>query len=169
MNLKQVFKILSENEISYVIIGGLALNIYGSNRVTYDSDLVIKTIEVDKIIKILLSNGLEMVIGIDEDQYPELTTDFQKAQEFTEKSKWGFLKFIAGGLELDIIYEVSIPFTKLYRESIRKKIGDIEVHLASLEHLQIMKKKAIKARDDDKRDNDLADLRFIEKKLKETR
>ena len=167
MKLKQVLKILSNNQVSFVIVGGVALNVHGSNRVTFDSDIVIKTVEIDMVIEILISNGLEMVIGVDKDQYPKLTSNFREALEFAERSKWGFLKFIGEGLELDVLYEIPVPFIMLYNESVIKYIGDIEVHVASLEHIKIMKEKAIEDRDDDKRNNDLSDLHFIEKKLNE--
>lgn len=167
MKLKDALEILNRNDISFVLIGGVALNVHGSIRVTFDSDVAIKTIEADRAIEALLAGGFQMVVGVDADQYPELTRDSAVAQQFIETSKWGFLKFIADTLELDVIYDIPLPFMRLYGESKIVTISGIEVRVASLDHIKIMKEKALEYRDDEKRDNDVADLRFIEKKLKE--
>lgn len=167
MKLKEIIRILTENNVPFVLIGGVALNAHGSNRVTLDSDIAVKTIDIDMIIDLLLSAGLKMVVGVDKEQYPELTDDPGSAKVFAEKSNWGFLKFLNEDIELDVLYEIPIPFIRLLNDSIIKKIEGIGVPVASLEHIRIMKEKAMEYRDDEKRDNDLLDLRFIEKKLGE--
>ncbi len=167
MNLQKVLQNLSENHIPFVIVGGLALTIYGSNRLTFDSDIAIKTIEIDNVIHVLLASGLKMVIGVDENSYPILTSDISEAIHFSEKSKWGFLKFIESGFELDVLYELPIPFQKLFQEAIKTDFSGIEVRVASLEHIKLMKESSLSNRDDEKREIDLFDLKFIEKKLRE--
>jgi hypothetical protein len=44
-------------------------------------------------------------------------------------------------MELDVIYEIPVPFALLQRDSMVKKAGDLEVRIASLDHLKIMKEK----------------------------
>ncbi len=61
MNLQKVLQNLSENHIPFVIVGGLALTMYGSDRLTFDSDIAIRTIEIDNVIRVLLASGLKMV------------------------------------------------------------------------------------------------------------
>lgn len=39
-NYKQVIRLLVENEVAFIIVGGVAANIHGSGRLTYDLDLV---------------------------------------------------------------------------------------------------------------------------------
>ena len=41
MNYAELFKLLYENNIRYMICGGLALNIYGIPRMTIDVDLLL--------------------------------------------------------------------------------------------------------------------------------
>lgn len=165
MKLQRVLEVLAGNGIPFVIIGGVALNIHGSPRVTFDSDLAIRTIDIDHAIETLISAGLQMVIGVDEDSHPLLTANARTAQEFAEKSRWGFLKFVSESFELDLIYEIPLPFTKLVADSRTIMAGSAEARVASLAHIRIMKQKSAENRDDEKRDIDMMDLRFIERKI----
>ena len=51
MKIEKVFEKLLENKIKFVLIGGTALIGYGSNRVTFDTDIAVKLIDVDKKLK----------------------------------------------------------------------------------------------------------------------
>ncbi len=167
MKLQKILDTLTASDIQFVIIGGVALNIHGSPRVTFDSDLAIKTIDIDRVIEVLIAAGLEMVIGVNENSHPLLTTDTGNAIDFAEKSRWGFLKFVSESFELDVIYEIPVPFAVLFRDSRKIMAGRTEVRVASIEHIRVMKEKAKGSHDDEKRDIDLMDLKFIEKKIRE--
>lgn len=167
MEIEKVFEKLLKNKIEFVLIGGTALIGYGSTRVTFDTDIAVKTIDLDKIIELLYDINLKLVIGVDEKQYPVIAKNLTDALNFIKTSKWGFLKFLSNDLELDIIYEISVPFMELYTKSTEIKIEHIKINLASLDHLKIMKKKSIKTRNDkEKTKIDRIDLDFINKKLR---
>ncbi|HON56095.1 MAG TPA: hypothetical protein PLM75_04620 [bacterium] len=61
MDEKKVFEILYKNDIKFVLIGGNALFNYGSTRVTYDTDIAVKTIDLEKIPKLLYSIGFKIM------------------------------------------------------------------------------------------------------------
>ncbi len=167
MNIELIFKKLNEKGISVILIGGRALFKYGSDRVTFDTDIVAKTIEIDKIIEVFYECNFLMLIGINkEDNNLILENNITKAIEFANKSNWGFLKFLSENEEIDVIYETCIPFMRLYQDSVEENIGDIKIRIASLEHLKILKEKSLENRsDDEKKVTDRLDLDFINKKL----
>ncbi len=170
MENEEIFKILLNNKIKFVLIGGTALMGYGSNRSTLDTDIAVKTIDIDKIIKLFYKTKLILVIGVDKNEYPIFAKNLADAFNFTGISKWGFLKFLSNDLEIDIIYEFPFPFMQLYTQASEIKIDNIKIKIANLKHLKIMKEKSIKTRDDtEKIEIDKIDLKFINKKLKDVR
>ena len=50
--LKDVFRSLQENEVKYVVIGGIASILYGVPRTTFDLDILIKA-DLDNVRKLL--------------------------------------------------------------------------------------------------------------------
>ncbi len=101
MTEEKLFSSLLEEKIPFVLIGGTALAAYGSQRITIDTDIAVKTLDLDKIIGLLLSLGLRMVIGVDENRYPLFAESEDTAIAFSNRSDWGFLKFLSGDLEID--------------------------------------------------------------------
>ena len=166
MKEEKLFEALSAEKIPFVLIGGTALAAYGSERVTIDTDIAIETLDIDRIIELFYTHGLKMVTGVDANQFPELAKNADIAIAHAAQSNWGFLKFLSEDLELDVLYDIPVPFIRLLKEANDKRIFDINVKTASLNHLKIMKEKSISERDDeDKRRLDEIDLAFIEKKL----
>ena len=58
------------HDIPFILIGGTALAAYGSSRITIDTDIAVKALDIDRIISLFYSLNLKMVIGVDENQYP---------------------------------------------------------------------------------------------------
>ena len=58
--LKQVFKSLKENDVHYLVIGGIATILYGIPRTTFDLDILIEpTMEnAENLLKAFLNAGL---------------------------------------------------------------------------------------------------------------
>lgn len=169
MTEENLFKQLQDNNITFILIGGTALAAYGSPRITIDTDIAVKTLDIDKIILLFYSLNLKMIIGVDENQYPIFAEDPIEAIRFSDKSDWGFIKFLSENLELDVLYDIPLPFIQLLRSAQSKKVFGIEIKTASLEHLLIMKEKAVQDRDNsEKKELDKIDIRFIKNKLKNT-
>lgn len=61
MEIEKVFEKLLKNKIKFVLIGGTALIGYGSTRVTFDTDIAVKTVDLDKIIELLYDINLNTV------------------------------------------------------------------------------------------------------------
>ena len=48
MDKKRLLRLLYENKITAVLIGGIALRLYNSPRVTHDIDLAVRTLDIKK-------------------------------------------------------------------------------------------------------------------------
>ena len=168
MTEEKLFSALLKEKIPFVLIGGTALAAYGSARITIDTDIAVKTLDLNRIIGLFYSLGLKMVIGVDKNQYPLFAESGSAAVDFSDQTDWGFLKFLSGDLELDVLYDIPVPFLRLLQDACISKVFGIEIKTASLLHLRLMKEKVIKAREDPgKRRLDEIDLAFINRKLTE--
>ncbi|MBN1867943.1 nucleotidyltransferase [Candidatus Sumerlaeota bacterium] len=58
--LKDLFRSLEENDVRYLVIGGIAAGLYGVPRNTFDLDIVIEPTQdnADRLLKALASAGL---------------------------------------------------------------------------------------------------------------
>ncbi len=167
MTEETLFRQLLDNNIPFILIGGTALAAYGSSRITIDTDIAVKTLDIDKIISLFYSLNLKMVIGVDKNQYPLFAENSNEAIIFSNKSDWGFIKFLSEDLELDVLYDIPLPFIHLLKSAQSKKVFGIEIKTASLDHLLIMKEKAVQNRENsEKKELDKIDIAFIKDKLK---
>jgi len=70
MNFSLVLKYLSDffssNKISYALIGGLALGLYGIVRTTQDIDVLVYSEDINKIEEFLLSHGYKKLFKSEE-------------------------------------------------------------------------------------------------------
>jgi hypothetical protein len=165
----RVFAALTKEGIPFVLIGGAALTAYGSTRVSLDTDLAIKSIDVDRVVDLAYRVGLQLVVGVDHEQHPRMATAPDLALAFIGRSRQGFMKFLSRELELDFVYDNPVPFMRLYAMSLEVSLEGTTVRLASLEHLKVMKVLSISARsDEEKIAMDRLDLQFIERKLRQT-
>jgi len=142
----QVWKYLLENNVNYLTIGGLAVNIYGYGRNTGDIDIIIEDTLINREN---LRNALkELGIG-----------DFENILT---------LQFIAGwtdinlnfNLRLDIMTSIkgleNKPFRELMKQATITEINDVQVYFLDYENLIIAKKAA-------NRPKDLLDIEELEK------
>ena len=89
---KAVLNQLILNSIPSVLIGGLAMRIYNSPRVTPDMDLVIRTLDIEKIITLMYDHGYYLATSADDENVNVcLSSDF--ASEWVENSKTGSMSF----------------------------------------------------------------------------
>lgn len=170
MRIGEVFAELARDRVPFVLIGGAALTAYGSTRVSLDTDIAIKTLDADTVVKASYRCGLELVTGVDAGQRPITAGTAEEALTFLHDSRQGFLKFLSKESEIDFIYDNPVPFMRLFSMSREMELDGVGIRLASLEHLKIMKELSVRSRDDDEKTRtDLLDLAFIERKLGESR
>ena len=127
-------KVLNRNRIRYLVIGGMAVNLYGIHRFTRDLDLMIDLSEdhLQKFLKVI-----------------EHLDYFTK----TPESKWKELSAIAflnrkdEDKRIDVFMKNPIDFDRAYKKRKVFSAGNFRVPCVSLEDLLKLKTKADRLRD----------------------
>jgi len=156
MNLyKKIFKELEEAKINYLIVGGIAVNLYGYTRFTGDIDILLalnpaNLAKMDKLMHKL--NYIERI--------PVNIKDLgnkAKLNEFTKKKGLKAYTYISNSqpqLDIDIIVKESSHFKDYYKEKTIIQVWEMKLPVVSIDDLIKMKKSA-------KRDKDLLDLEAL--------
>lgn len=147
------------SNIQYLIVGGVAVNLHGVPRATFDFDLVISTDKenVLAILQVLKSGGY--IASIPEN--PALLADAEKIAFWIREKNliaFSFYHEKQSHQVVDIILKHPLDFKDAYSRKIIKIIDDFELHLASMEDLILMKKESA-------RPKDLKDIEFLNRAI----
>lgn len=161
MNLyKKIFKELEEAKINYLIVGGVAVNLYGYTRFTGDVDilLALNPSNLSKMDKLM--HKLDYIERIPVNI--KVLGNKNKLNEFIKKKGLKAYTYISNTqpqLDIDVIVKQSVDFKDYNKGKTIIKVWDMELPVVSIDDLIKMKKEA-------KRDKDLLDLEALIK-LKE--
>lgn len=152
---KKVFSELEKAGVSYLVVGGVAVNLYGYSRFTGDIDilLMLDSVNLSKMGKVMKKMG-----------YVErLPVHLHELQEAKKVKKWlkekgmtayTFISAKKPQLDIDILAGYSIDFKKYYKKRTVMEAWGIRLPVIALSDLIMMKKKA-------GRDKDLLDLKAL--------
>ncbi|NHI94334.1 MAG: hypothetical protein EAX96_17715 [Candidatus Lokiarchaeota archaeon] len=135
-----IIKALFENKIKYLIVGGLAVNLYGVPRVTQDIDLIIY-MERENILKLnhLLKNlGYIPRLAVN----PDDLTNKEIIKEWIENKNlkaFSFYNERENYKVVDIILVHPLDFLKAFERKTIKKIDETEIYIVSIDDLILMK------------------------------
>lgn len=154
------FEILSElykKKIKYLVVGGLAVNLYGVPRATHDIDLIISTEKsnITALNAVLKNLGYVPRLPVD----PEDLADPEKVKDWVENKNLKAFSFHHkkdGYKVIDILLVHPLDFGESFRGRTVKKVKGIEIYLAPLDDLIETKKAA-------GRPQDLSDIALLEK------
>lgn len=140
MNLFQMIEMLSDAKVDYVVVGGLAVALHGYQRVTMDVDVVL-AMTPDNLRAFINSSkayGLQPVIPVDIDS---LADPRLLEQWFQEK---GMQVFGLRGPEttstvIDVLIKPRVSFADLKRDATIIGVGNLNIPIASIDHLIAMK------------------------------
>ena len=142
----QLVSSFEKNNVEYVIIGGLAINLHGFNRNTQDIDLFVNPSEIN--INRLKHSLFEV---FNEDDINEITLE--------ELSKYPVIRYGSKtGIQIDIITKLGEKFTYSDLKADIKEIDGVKIKFANLETMYKLKEKTY-------REIDQLDLKFIISKL----
>jgi len=131
---RKEIKAFNKNRLHYLVIGGIAVNLYGLQRLTLDLDLMI-------------------------DLSPELLEKFVKIMEKlgygtkVPQKKWAKVMAIAfvnqqdNDKRIDVFLKNPIDFTKAYKRRKVFKVEGLSISCVSFEDLIDLKNKASRTRD----------------------
>lgn len=126
-DFKEFLKLLNENNVEYLLIGGYAVGYYGYPRPTGDMDIWIRTEEInaEKTIKALNEFGFFS---------SELTKElFLKEKQIVRMGIPPFRLEVSNFID-------GVEFDECFAEKENVELDGIEINLISLRHLKINKK-----------------------------
>jgi hypothetical protein len=135
-------------DVSFVVVGGLALQLHGFQRMTYDLDLVLamSPTNLEKFITVAKQFRLRPTVPVSIDA---LKNPDQIDEWYREK---GMLAFSlrepeSGGYVVDVLVRSEVPFTELLAQSTQAEMKGHSIGIASVDHLLIMKRVANRPKD----------------------
>lgn len=156
MNLFElVFRELNKAKVKYLVVGGVAVNLYGYVRFTGDLDLLITLDKenlgkMDKVMKKLkYSERLPVsIFALSDEKQVKNWIKEKNLKAYTFNPPKNNL------LQIDIIIEDSLKFESYEKKKNIKTMGNLKIPVVSIEDIIKMKKKA-------NREKDVLDLKVI--------
>lgn len=156
MNLFElVFRELNKAKVKYLVVGGVAVNLYGYVRFTGDLDLLIaldkeNLSKIDKVMKKLkYSEHLPVsIFALSDEKQVKSWIKEKNLKAYTFNPPKNNL------LQIDIIIEDSLKFKSYEKKKNVKAMGNLKIPVVSIEDIIKMKKKA-------NREKDILDLKVI--------
>lgn len=148
---------LQLNKVRYLIIGGLAVMMYGVPRGTQDIDLIISTdrSNVLKLISVLKGLGYVPRLPVD----PEKIADPETVNEWTKNRNMKAFSFYNKKKNykvVDIVLVHPLDFESSFKNKTVKKFNGADVFIASVEDL-------IKTKEASGRSQDLDDIDMLKR------
>ena len=148
MKTADLLQSLSDQQVQYVLVGGLAVQLHGFLRATFDIDLVLAMNEENlvRFIAVAKQYGLVPVIPVPIDS---LRNASQIDQWHREK---GMLAFALrepqiGGSVVDVLVRPEVSFEKLRANAVAGELFSRQVWIASIDDLLTMKRIANRPKD----------------------
>ncbi|MFH1361383.1 MAG: hypothetical protein ABIH69_01855 [bacterium] len=125
---------LNENQIKYLVVGGVAVNLYGLRRLTRDLDLMIdlSSAHFDKFLRIM--GELRYFTNIPEEKWKDLVAIAFRCQDDPDK-------------RIDVFMRNPIDFEQAYKNRKIFETGDFIIDCVGWDDLLEMKNKADRLRD----------------------
>ena len=155
---EEIFKIFHDNNIHYILVGGVAFNLLGGSRSTFDVDFLIELNDenIKKTIQILLDLGYHPKQPVDPMDFSKSDIREKWINEKNMKA-FNFYKDEKSLEEVDIIIDSPVDYTIAEKNMKTIKVGDYDIHVISINDLITMKEAS--SRDKDKLD--LKELNII--------
>ena len=153
----EILEALYKNKVKYLIVGGLAVNLYGVPRVTQDIDLIISTRKPNilKINALLKDLGYIPRLPVN----PKDLTNSEKVQDWIENRNLKAFSFYHKKEPykvIDLLLVHPLQFEASFKNKTVKKVKDIEIYLVSLNDL-------IKTKEFSGRMQDSSDIKMLKK------
>ncbi len=136
----ELFRALQQHEVRYLVVGGLAVNLYGVERATMDVDLMLAmdAENLSRFIRSARALGLTPIPPVPLESFAD---DATRASWFEEKRMIVFALHAAdpAAPTLDVLIRPPLPFDEAWARRVEKSVGGLTVQLASLDDLIRMK------------------------------
>jgi hypothetical protein len=164
----EIVKGLEALGLTPVLVGGMALVVLGSRRVTRDFDFVVRhpRDHLARALALFYDRGLELVSRLSEAGDVISTIAERKVADIRLRLDRPLSAYFCNaktGLRVDLLFDFPIPAEKLARRATRIKIRSQVFAIASERDLLQLKKVAREAR---RAPGDLEDIAFLESRRK---
>lgn len=154
---------LEKREIEYIVVGGIAVNLYGIPRMTYDLDLLLN-LEDENLLKFL---RLISKMGYS----PKMPVKIMELANEQKRNKWikdKNLKAFCLKNENAVIKEIDIVLNSPlnYDEAI-KNVNRIELKNTAIPLIEIQD--LIKMKENTGRKQDMSDIKYLKEQIDEER
>ena len=157
MRIAELLQSLSDEQVEYVLVGGLAVQLHGFLRATFDIDLVLAMSDANlsRFIAVAKRYGLQPVI-------PVPLESWANADQIDHwRREKGMLAFSlrepqVGGSVVDVLVRPDVSFERLIAHAVPGELFGRRVMIASIDDLLAMKRAA-------NRPNDHLDIVALEK------
>ena len=152
-----------------VLVGGMALVVRGSRRVTIDFDLVVAHPgdRLDRMLESLYGRGLELVSRLDDSGNVRATIDNRSVAGWRlriDKPAGAYFYNAVTGLRVDLLFDFPVDAATLSSRATKTKIQSHAFAIASDEDLLALKRIAAAART---APGDAEDIVFLERRLRD--
>lgn len=157
MKVAELLRALSEAQVRYVLVGGIAVQLHGYLRSTFDVDLVL-AMDDDNLVRFI-------VVAKQKGLAPSIPVPIDSLRNAAQIDQWrrekGMLAFAlrepqVGGGVVDVLVQPVVPFEQLQKNAVVGELFSQHVQIACIDDLLIMKRHA-------NRDKDRLDIAALEK------
>ncbi len=148
MFISELFSALEAAGVEYAVVGGVAVNIHGVPRMTYDVDIVVSTTEASlrRCREVLERLGLQCRLPFS----LESIADLSKRKELESDRNLVAVTFTDPGnplREVDVLVAPSLDPDGIVARAVRRTADALSVRVVSLEDLLTMKRSSNRAKD----------------------
>ena len=160
MKTAELLQSLSDEQVQYVLVGGLAVQLHGFLRATFDIDLVLAMTDENLVRFIGVARSYGLIPGI--------PVPIDSLRDAGQIDRWhrekGMLAFSlrepqTGGGVVDVLVRPDVTFEKLFANAVEGHLFGRRVPIASIDDLLTMKRIA-------NRPKDRLDIEALEKILR---
>ena len=148
MKIAELLQSLTDAQVNYVLVGGLAVQLHGFLRATFDIDLVLAMSDENlvRFINVAKNYGLQ----------PGIPVPIESLRNAEQIDQWhrekGMLAFSlrephVGGSVIDVLVRPDVTFEKLFANAVEGHLFGRRVLIASIDDLLAMKRIANRPKD----------------------
>ena len=139
---EEIFREFQNKKVKYVVVGGIALNLLGGNRSSFDMDILVEMSDknLKKVVSILKRKGYRVKQPIDP---MDIAVKGIRMDWIRGKNMKAFNFYKEKDMkEVDIIIDSPVRFEDAKKDYVRVKIGALTVPVVSIKGLIKMKKES---------------------------
>jgi predicted nucleotidyltransferase len=150
-----IFKKLNEKRVKYIVVGGIAVNLYGIPRMTYDIDLIldIEDKNLERFLRLLKEWGFKPKVPVDIMDFAKK----DKREDWIRNKNMKAFNLVNpewAMSEIDIIINTPVDYKKASKNIYHINLQDVSIPTISIDDL-------IKMKQNTGRQQDKADIRYL--------